>query len=123
MKKFIQFAGIIILLFGWSALAAAWTVTIKNSTGARMDIEVEGEHLFWRQIDCRTTIPVYKEGNCELSGGICPTFVYFTAKNDKGTYPKKVCDVGTAGNGAKCFNHKYAIAEVNGEYVCMFSYY
>ena len=50
----------------------AWQVNIKNSCNKDVNIDVTGEHLFWRQIDCSVKVPQGTTGTCKLPGAICP---------------------------------------------------
>ncbi len=86
MKKLTVFAVAAILVFIFSASSHAWTVFISNGKAEIAIIEVEGEHLFWRQIDCTTRIQPKSKGKCIIPGGICPTAVYVTYYTEKTGY-------------------------------------
>jgi hypothetical protein len=81
MKKLMVFAVAAILVFAFSASSHAWTVFVDNRSNGPVKIEVEGEHLFWRQIDCTTNIDPRKKGRCDLPGAICPSAAYVTFFN------------------------------------------
>lgn len=55
---------------------ASWKVEIDNSS-CRQDVvvEVTGDHLFWKQVDCTLTVPAGKVKTCTMPGGICPRSV------------------------------------------------
>ncbi len=72
MKKFTQFAVMAGLLLILSSGANAWDVYIKNTTNYVAKVEIDGEHLFWRQVDCVKTVQPHSEVICTMPGGICP---------------------------------------------------
>ncbi len=72
MKKFTQFAVMAGLLFILSSEANAWDVYIKNTTNHVAKVEIDGEHLFWRQVDCVKTVQPHSEVICTMPGLICP---------------------------------------------------
>ena len=72
MRKFTQFAVMAGLLFIMSSDAYAWDVRINNTTNHVAKVEIDGEHLFWRQVDCVKTVQPRSEITCTMPGGICP---------------------------------------------------
>jgi hypothetical protein len=58
-----------------------------------MTVEVEGEHLFWRQIDCTTNVTNKSTGHCKMPEGICPVNIYITPSLPKINYQckKQLC--------------------------------
>jgi len=82
MKKFTVFAVAAILVFIFSSSSHAYTIFISNNTDNVVFVEVEGEHLFWRQIDCKVTVNPQSDGQCEMPGGICPVYAYITATDN-----------------------------------------
>jgi hypothetical protein len=77
MRKFTVFAAMVIFIVMIASFADAWTVTIHNNDDCGKDvaISVTGEHLFWTQVDCRTTVSAGKVGTCQMPEGICPVII------------------------------------------------
>jgi hypothetical protein len=82
MKKLTVFAVAAVLVFIFSSSSHAYTIFISNNTDTVALVEVEGEHLFWRQIDCKVTVNPQSDGQCEMPGGICPVYTYITLTNN-----------------------------------------
>lgn len=78
MKKLTVFAVAAVLVCLFSSSSHAYTIFISNNTDTVALVEVEGEHLFWRQIDCTVTVNPQSDGQCEMPGGICPVYAYIT---------------------------------------------
>lgn len=101
MKKFILFMVTVALMVTSVSTAGAWQVNIKNSCNNDVTIEVTGEHMFWKQVDCTVTVGKGKTGTCQLPGAICPfdiqgNYVYDNSRFDLKpihcmTYPSDIC--------------------------------
>ncbi len=99
MKKFTQFAIMAGLLFIMSSGANAWDVYINNTTDHIVTVEIKGEHLFWRQVDCVKTLQPHSDGTCTMPGLICPVSATATFTTSKGTNTTEF-----TGLGAMCYN-------------------
>jgi len=72
MKRILLVITTVTLLLTLASSGEAWQVNIKNSCNKDVNIDVTGEHLFWRQIDCSVKVPQGTTGTCKLPGAICP---------------------------------------------------
>lgn len=113
MQKLTGFVVMVVTVFIMSANADAgvfWKVDIRNLTKYTYDIEVSGEHLFWRQVDCRVTAG---SGNstCVMPEAICPTGVEVSPHG--ATDVKAVREPGAS--LTSCFNTVITIYEVDGK--------
>jgi hypothetical protein len=118
MKKLMVFAVAAILVFAFSASSHAWTVYISNSTEYRLTVEVTGEHLFWRQSDCTTTVDPRSSGKCVMPVGICPVEAYVTYYNPKTqkSLPKEVCKPSPF---LSCFSTTIVIINTEDTFGCV----
>jgi hypothetical protein len=72
MKRFMLVMATVAVLLMCASSGAAWEVKIKNSCNKDVTIDVKGEHLFWKQVDCTVTVKSGATGTCQLPGAICP---------------------------------------------------
>lgn len=113
MKKLTVFAVAAIIVFIFSSSSHAYTVYIDNYSDLTATVEVEGEHLFWRQIDCTAKVNSKSEGTCVMPVAICPVSIYVTWYDPKTnyTYPKEL-----ACKGLTCLNIGLIITQRPGYY-------
>lgn len=69
MKRFVQSAVMVIFIALASSSPHAYTVDIDNDMDGQVEVITSGEHLFWKQIDCRATVAVITKGGCDMPGG------------------------------------------------------
>jgi hypothetical protein len=69
-----------------SSNAAAWQVNITNKCKDDVYIQVDGDHLFWKQLDCTVDVKSGATGTCKLPGAICPTNIYGGFSENGGSY-------------------------------------
>ena len=72
MKRFLVTVTTMTLLMTFASSVAAWQVNITNNCAYRMVIDVAGEHLFTRPIDCHVVVEKGETKPCVLPGAICP---------------------------------------------------
>jgi len=72
MKRCLLVIVTVVFMATFASMAGAWEVRIKNSCNKNVTIKVTGEHLFWKQKDCETTVAANTTGTCQLPGAICP---------------------------------------------------
>ncbi len=111
MKKFTQFVVMAGLLFIMSSGANAWDVYIKNTTNYIAKVEIDGEHLFWRQVDCVKTVQPHSEVTCTMPVGICPVSAMATFYLSPGSYLRAISPPILA----MCFNTTLALYSNTGE--------
>jgi hypothetical protein len=116
MKKFTGLAVMTVTMLIMSANADAgvfWKVDIRNLTNYTYDIEVSGEHLFWRQVDCRVTAGPMTQGisTCVMPEAICPTGVEVSPHGANDV--KAIREPGPS--LTSCFNTVITIYEKDGK--------
>lgn len=117
MKKFKILAFSVLFCFLFVSSAAAWSFTLINKTPAWIDIEMYGEHLFWRdKVDKKCTANAGQEVACSLDGGICPYKVVLTFYRYKsGNQGENKRYTVIVGKGiATCWDQKYKAVEAVG---------
>ncbi len=113
MNKLIGITIIAIFLFALPCSARAWEVEIINGSSVGVEIEIYGEHLFWRQVDCKASVPSDKYVICQMPWGICP--VYAEAKYTfHGTEFNEHVGFTLGADFAACYNTQFSIQEIRG---------
>jgi hypothetical protein len=84
MKKFTLFVAMAVFMVVFASYAEAWQVTIANNTDRGYKIDVYGEHLFWRQVDCSTNVSANSTVTCTLPGAICPVYFHIVWSDGMG---------------------------------------
>jgi hypothetical protein len=118
VKSFLLFIFTAALLLTFVSSGEAWQVNVTNNCKYGMIIDVTGEHLFWRSVDCHVVVPAGETKPCVLPGAICPAAVYAVPTYQPG--PQSIAPVEGSplycgpGNLACCWN-------VNVELVPLYS--
>jgi hypothetical protein len=90
MKRILVVISTVTLLLTLASLGEAWQVNIKNSCKYNVEISVLGEHLFWKQVDCKVTVAAGQTGVCVMPGAICPVRIDYSAN---GAYLNLNCNL------------------------------
>jgi hypothetical protein len=105
MKVFKGLMLLVVLFLAIATTAGAYDVTIKNDSDCDISASVIGEHLFWRQEDCKVSVSKHSSATCAMPGAICPVYVTGTASTSGGSCKGggKSIPLGTPGIAA-CWN-------------------
>ena len=108
MKKMLLAITMATLLLTLASSGEAWQVTIANNTYRGYRIDVYGEHLFWRQVDCSTNVSANSTVTCTLPGAICPVYLRIVWSDGRGDteYPKS-----SQARMARCWDSTLVIFE------------
>ena len=114
MKKMLLAITMATLLLTLASSGEAWQVTIANNTDRGYRIDVYGEHLFWKQVDCSINVSANSTGTCTLPGIICPVYFRIVWSDGRGDleYPNS-----SQARIAHCWNSTLVIyMQDNGTY-------
>jgi hypothetical protein len=102
MKRILLVITTVTLLLSLASSGEAWQVNVKNSCTQRVRIQVKGDHLFTRPVDCQVFLDANTTGTCQLPGAICPVEIIgeYWGKNSQHELNQIFC----AGGVACCWN-------------------
>ncbi len=114
MNKRIWITLIALLLFALPcSVYASWEVQIFNSSSVNVDIDIYGEHLFWKEIHCTVSAKPDSFNICQMRGGICP--VYAKVKYTfKGNDFNEHVGFSSGLDIAACYRTQFSIDELRG---------
>jgi hypothetical protein len=122
MKKLTVFFAMAVFMVTFASYAdASWQVDVFNNTDQNIHISVYGEHLFWRQVDCKVDGRHGQLPSCVLPGLICPAKAKVEWKQKTGPKALQGLEYTLDWGGARCWNiNLKAEYDQNGEIILQF---
>jgi len=111
MKRILLVITTVTLLLTLASSGEAWQVNIKNSCNKDVTILVSGEHLFWRQWDCKMNVGKGTTGTCQMPGAICPVEIAGMYSSGGSTYDLNSTMCG--GGGPCCWNVNVEVIQLD----------